>query len=186
MRIEKSFQVASPQQQVWEFITDPEKVAPCVPGCEGAEQIDDNRYRAVIKTKIGPVRTTFNVQIEAIEERAPEFASYVTKGEEGSKASRIKATSSLSLKRIEDNLTEVTYASDVTIMGRLGKFGSGMMKKVADGIGESFVTALREELEAEGVAATPAPEAAGKGRNWVPWAIAGLLGFTALLLWYLS
>ncbi|RME34765.1 MAG: hypothetical protein D6786_03905 [Gammaproteobacteria bacterium] len=186
MRIEKTFQVASPQQRVWEFITDPERVAPCVPGCEGAERVDDNHYKAVINTRIGPVRTTFNVLIEAVEERPPEFASYVTKGEEGSKASRIKATSELALKPLSPDLTEVSYRSDVTIMGRLGKFGSGMMKKVADGIGESFVTALREQLESEERAAAPEPEAERPARAWLPWALAGALALAALLAWYLT
>lgn len=38
MKIEKTFQVKAARNDVWNFITSPEKVAPCIPGCEGAEQ----------------------------------------------------------------------------------------------------------------------------------------------------
>ena len=35
MKIEKTFTVEAAQEDVWQFITSPEKVAPCIPGCEG-------------------------------------------------------------------------------------------------------------------------------------------------------
>ena len=171
MKIEKTFTVAAPQAQVWEFITTPEKVAPCIPGCEGAEQTADNKYKAIITTKVGPVKAKFHVEIEAMEEQPPEFAKYLTKGEEGSKASRIKATSTLALKELSPASTEVTYTSDISIMGRLGKFGSGMMKKVADSVGDQFVSALRESLEQESPA-QPGVSREKTALNWKPIAIA--------------
>lgn len=147
MKIEKTFSVNAPVQTVWEFITSPEKVAPCIPGCEGAEQTGEKTYQAAIKVKVGPIKTRFAVAIETIEERPPEFAAYETKGEEGTKSSRLKAQSTLSLKQIDSENTEVTYTSDINLLGRLGKFGSGMMQKVADSIGNEFVAGLKEQVE---------------------------------------
>jgi carbon monoxide dehydrogenase subunit G len=185
MKIEKTFTVARPQQQVWDFITAPEKVAPCIPGCEGAEKTAANKYKAVITTSVGPIKATFRVDIEATEERPPEYAAYVTSGEEGSKASRIKATSTLKLRRLTDNETEVTYASDINIMGRLGKFGSGMMKKVADAIGDEFVAKMRAQLEAEGGGAdttlqAPPATAGGRARTNYRWLIAAIIILTVI------
>lgn len=147
MKIEKTFQVKAARNDVWNFITSPEKVAPCIPGCEGAEQTGEKTYKAAIKVKVGPIKTKFSVQIETQEENPPEFASYLTKGEEGTKSSRLKASSTLSLISLEDQLTEVTYTSDINLLGRLGKFGSGMMQKVADSIGEEFVAGMKEQIE---------------------------------------
>ena len=147
MKIEKTFTVQAPQDAVWQFITSPEKVAPCIPGCEGAEQTGEATYKASIKVKVGPIKTRFAVDIETIEERPPEFASYMTKGEEGTKSSRLKASSTLALVALEDGGTEVTYTSEINLLGRLGKFGSGMMQKVADSIGNEFVASLKEQLE---------------------------------------
>lgn len=147
MKIEKTFEVAASQQAVWDFITSPGQVTPCIPGCESAEEIEPGKYKAIIKTKIGPIKTTFKVDIETGEVRPPEFATYTTSGEEGSRASRMKAVSTLSLKRLGADKTEVTYTSDISMMGRLGKFGSGIMQKVADSIGNAFVAAMRDRIE---------------------------------------
>ena len=206
MKIEKTFTISAPQEQVWSFITDPQKVAQCIPGCEGAEEKERGRYAAAINVKVGPIRTTFHLDIEQTEQRPPEFASYQSKGEEGSRASRINAVSTLTLKSVSANSTEVTYTSDINIVGRLGKFGSGMMQKIADSIGEEFVAELKGRLERPEVPeATPGvPEATPEvpeatpgvpeatpparreiavGANWIWWAVGIGLGMAALLWW---
>ncbi len=170
MKIEKCFVVAAPHEEVWAFITTPERVAPCLPGCDEVEAVGDNKYKANIKVQVGPIKTAFKVDVEATEERAPEFAAYSTRGEEGGRASRISATSTLALKPLDTGRTEVTYTSEVSIVGRLGKFGAGMMKKKADAMGDEFVTALRAELEEPGLEqeAVPAETAAAAPAGW--WA----------------
>ena len=187
MKIEKTFTVSAPQEQVWSFITDPQKVAPCIPGCEGAEEKERGKYAAAIDVKVGPIRTTFHVEIEQTEERPPDFATYLTKGEEGSRASRISATSTLALKTMSANSTEVTYASDINIVGRLGKFGSGMMQKIADNLGEEFVANLKSKLEGPLVpeASPPALRGVPEAANWIWWAVGIGLGIAVLLWWVL-
>lgn len=147
MKIEKTFNVEAPQQAVWDFITSPEQVAPCIPGCTGAEETEPGKYKAVIKTKVGPIKTTFKVSIETREARPPDFAVYATAGEEGSRASMIKAVSTLSLKQLDEKNTEVTYESEINMLGRLGKFGSGLMQKVADSIGNEFVATMQDRIK---------------------------------------
>ncbi len=147
MKIEKTFSVQAPREAVWQFITSPEQVAPCIPGCDSAEQTGESTYKASIKVKVGPVKAKFAVDIDMLEERPPEFASYLTKGEEGTKTSRLKATSTLALVQLDAENTEVTYTAEINLLGRLGKFGSGMMQKVADSIGNEFVNALKEQVE---------------------------------------
>lgn len=185
MKIEKTFTVDAPQEQVWAFITDAERIAPCIPGCEGAKEIAPGRYHAAINVKVGPIRTTFEVEIEQTEDRPPEFAAYVTKGEEGSRASRISATSHLMLRSAAPNRTEVTYSSDINIVGRLGKFGSGMMQKIADGIGDAFVAELKARMEGPKVPeAAAVPEARREvtvGANWIWWVIGIGIGIAALI-----
>lgn len=146
MKFERKFEVAAPQNEVWEFITAPEKVAICLPGCEGAEEIGDNRHRAQFAVKVGPIKTKFNLTVENVEMRSPEFSRYRTQGEEGGRASKIRADSSLRLKAVNDEVTEISYVSEVAITGRLGKFGFGVMKKKADEISDEFVARVTQML----------------------------------------
>jgi len=184
MKIQKTFTVDAPQAKVWAVITSAEQIAPCIPGCQGAEEIQPGQYKASIRTKVGPIKTTFAVDIERTEERPPEFASYDIKGEEGSHASRIKATTVLSARSMSPDQTEVSYASDIQIMGRLGKFGSGMMQKIADGIGDEFVAALKDKVEEKkavpGVAEQGPPEKTGS-RKLLWWAIGIGIALAALI-----
>jgi uncharacterized protein len=160
MKIEDSFRVAAPVDRVWRFITDPELVGPCLPGCQNVEILEPNKYRATIKVAVGPIKTTFNVLVELTEQDPPNRALSVTRGEEGGKASTLTAQSELRLNALDDGGTEVHYASEVSLVGRLGKFGLGIMKKKAKTLGEEFAVAFRSRVEAT-ASGGAVPEAAG-------------------------
>lgn len=149
MKIGKTFTVNASLDSVWEFITSPNLVAPCIPGCSEAIQIDETHFKAKVSLAIGPIKTSFSVDIEQVEKNTPTFARYEVKGNEGGQASRVKADSFLKLTPIDSTTTQVEYESDVTIVGRLGKFGAGLVQKVADSIGDEFVANLKKEIEGE-------------------------------------
>jgi carbon monoxide dehydrogenase subunit G len=138
VKIEGSFIVDAPPDRVWPLITDPEHVAPCVPGCDSVEVLGPNVYKAAVKVAIGPIKTKFNIVVEVIEQRPPTFWTSTIRGEEGGKASSLNGSSQLQLRAVESDRTEVRYSSEVSIFGRLGKFGLGMMKKHAETLGDEF------------------------------------------------
>ena len=147
MRIEDCFVVAAPRQRVWVAIKDPSIVAPCIPGCQGVEIISPTLYKAKIRIQLGPIKADFNVDVEIVSEMAPEEVRSRTRGEEGSRASSLTAENTLRLTSLSDNETEVFYASEVALVGRLGKFGLGVMKKKAESLGREFAAAFKQRLE---------------------------------------
>ncbi len=148
MKIEQTFRVSAPLDVVWRMITDPEQVGPCIPGCQSIEITGPKTYKTGIRVAIGPIKTTFVLEVELTEERPPNYAASITRGEEGGRASRLTAKSELHLAATDNGETEVTYSSDVSITGRLGRFGLGIMKKKAKTYGEEFAVAFRERAEA--------------------------------------
>lgn len=148
MVIEESFEVAAPIDTVWRFIRDPDEVGPCLPGCEGIEVTGPKTYKSKIKVGLGPIKTTFTVDVELVEEDPPRYAKSLTKGEEGGRASSVSAESELRLTETGHGCTEVAYRSDVNVVGRLAKFGFGMMKKKAASMGEEFALTFRARVEA--------------------------------------
>lgn len=147
MKIEETFRVRAPIDRVWGFITDPGRVARCIPGCSDVEVLGENDYRASVKVGIGPIKTSFHVSVELTRREPPTYIATVTRGEEGGKASTLSAHSELRLSPITAEETEVHYASDVSVFGRLGRFGLGMMKKKAKEIGDEFAESLKSQLE---------------------------------------
>ncbi len=57
VKITKTFEVREPVANVWDFLTDPRKVATCVPGAQITEAVDERRYIGTINVKVGPVVT---------------------------------------------------------------------------------------------------------------------------------
>ncbi len=147
MKIENRFVVAAPIEKVWASITNPEIVAPCIPGCEDVEVLSPTSYKAKVKIAVGPIKAGFNLDIAVTKETPPHELISAVKGEEGSRASTIKAENILRLKSTEDGGTEVDFSSDVSVVGRLGKFGLGIMKKKAQALGDKFSNDFREKVE---------------------------------------
>ena len=148
MKVEDSFVINAPAERVWQMITNPDIVAPCIPGCDAVEATGPDSYKADIKVAVGPIKTTFKVTVEVTEEQPPSFASSVTRGEEGGRASTLTAHNTLRLTPTDNGGTEVHYTSDVSIFGRLGKFGLGIMKKKAKALGNDFAESFRQRVEA--------------------------------------
>ena len=147
MKIEETFSVNAPVDRVWAFMMDPDLMAPCIPGCSDVEVLGDNTYRANVKVAVGTIKTSFNVSVELTEQDAPTYAASVTRGEEGGKASMLTANSELRLTSVNSEETEVYYLSEVSLVGRLGKFGLGMMKKKAKAIGAEFAESFKLRIE---------------------------------------
>jgi carbon monoxide dehydrogenase subunit G len=164
VRIEDQFVVAASPAQVWRAIIDPMIVAPCVPGCESIELLSPTVYRATVKVEIGPIKARFNLTVEVKEQIPYTEIRSVTRGEEGTRASIVSAENVLRLAATQDGGTEIRYASEVTVAGRLGKFGFGIMQKKAKALGEDFAKAFRDKVLAQNL---PAP-AGGMAEALVP------------------
>jgi len=71
----------------------------------------------------------------------------------------------------------------------LGKFGSGMMQKIADGIGDEFVASVKDKMDdklaAQAAAAGQFPVEKAASKAAILWWAIGIGIGIAALLWYL-
>jgi carbon monoxide dehydrogenase subunit G len=151
MKLDGSFSIGASTATVWNAIRDPALMAQCVPGCETAEALGEDRYRAVVGAKIGPIKARFNLVIEVEEEVAPTRIRSKASGEEGSRASMLTSRNLLTLSEVTPDVTEVLWHADVSITGRLGKYGLGLIKKRVKALSDQFVANFTKRIE-EGVA----------------------------------
>ncbi|MGI9333837.1 MAG: CoxG family protein [Gammaproteobacteria bacterium] len=148
MQIVQSFTVAAPRNRVWAIIRDPAQMVACVPGCESIEQLDCDRYRSMISVSVGPIKARFNLTTEIVEERAPAFMKSLSHGEEGTRASIVRLENDVNLSESRDGGTESSYSTNVEISGRLGRYGAGMMNKIAARLAREFEQGLRALAQA--------------------------------------
>ena len=146
MHIEDRFTVAAPAALVWAAIRDPVVVAPCVPGCRAVEALSDTLFRAEVAISLGVIKATFHVEVEVLSEMPGLEVRSRTRGEEGGRASMVSADNLLRIEAAGDEVTIVIYQSDVSVTGRLGKFGLGIMRKKAESIGREFADRFQARL----------------------------------------
>ncbi|MGB7302126.1 MAG: carbon monoxide dehydrogenase subunit G [Burkholderiaceae bacterium] len=156
MQIEQTFEVAADQNRVWALMRDPAQMITCIPGCESIEATGPDQYQAVIAVAVGPIKARFSLAVNIVEESPPSHVKTQMRGDEGGRASLIQSVNDVRLAPVDDNHTRVTYVSTVDISGRLGRYGSGMMQKLANRLGTQFQTAFCALAEA--TAATDADE----------------------------
>ena len=84
---------------------------------------------------------------EITEEQPPHRLLCVTKGEEGGKASMLTATSEIVLSEGDNKSTAIRCSSEVAVVGRLGKFGLGIMKKQAGRLAAEFARAVQQRMQ---------------------------------------
>ncbi|HVF59159.1 MAG TPA: SRPBCC family protein [Thermoanaerobaculia bacterium] len=161
MQIEKSFTLRAPAAAVWEFLTDPVRVAGCLPGAAITGQVDEKSYGGTMTVKVGPVTASYRgtMRFERLDAAARE-AEIVASGQEtrGKGGADMRMTSRV-VERAP-NETEVTVVSVVNIVGVLAQLGGRMIQDVSDQLFQKFTECMRRQLETPAAATAPAPVAA--------------------------
>ncbi len=148
MQIEKSFVVNAPFSAVWDFLTDPVKVAGCLPGAAITGKLDEQTWGGTITVKVGPVTANYRgkMHFDRLDRDAGE-ADIAASGQE----TKGKGGADMRMKsRVVERApgeTEVTVTSDVNVVGVLAQFGRGMIQDVSDQLFQKFSTSMRRELE---------------------------------------
>jgi len=160
MEITQTFVVRAPPDAVWAFLTDPHRVAGCLPGAAITDRVDERTYAGTITVKVGPVSTSYRgkVTFERLD-RATRTAEIVASGQDirGKGGADMRMTSRL-IERAPGE-TEATIVSDVKVTGILAQMGRGMIQDVSDQMFHRFTAAMSAALESAG----PAPAASPKG-----------------------
>jgi carbon monoxide dehydrogenase subunit G len=147
IKIEKSFQVPEPADQVWKVISDPRSVGSCVPGARITEAVDEKTYKGVIKIKLGASVTDYKgeAHIERLDDQAQEIVM-IGKGQDvrGKGGATMKLTAKV--RALPEGGTEVATISELNVVGILAQMGSRMIQEVANQIFGEFTKNLRRQL----------------------------------------
>jgi uncharacterized protein len=163
LRIEKTFQVKEPLDTVWSFLSDPRRVAVCVPGAQITGQVDEKTYKGAISVKVGPSVTDYKgeVTIVRLDPQNHEI-EILGKGQDvrGRGSASMKMTGKL--RALDDGGTEVTSISELNVVGILAQMGSRVITEVSNIMFAEFSRNFQTQLEGLANASKPAAEATAK------------------------
>ena len=160
MKLEQSFTVAAPVEQVWDMLVDVERVAPCLPGAEITGQRPDGSYEGNFTVKLGPTTASYrgSLKMDSLDEAsrtATMHANGTDKRGQGGAHAVIVST-----LRQEGEETVVDVSTDFTITGRLARFGrGGMIEDISKRMMRDFSQCLQASIASEPASAPVASEA---------------------------
>ncbi len=146
MLIENEFSVAQPVETLWAHLLDVEHVAPCMPGAELTETVDDHTWKGKVDVKFGPVSLAFAGTV-TIAERDDEAHRIVltAKGTEqrGKGAATARVTSWL---EPADGATTVKMQADITLTGPVAQLSRGLLPEVSKKLTREFADCLQSSM----------------------------------------
>jgi uncharacterized protein len=178
MQLHNEFEVPASVDVVWAYLLNVEQIAPCMPGAELTEVVDDRTWKGKVTVKVGPVSMAFAGTV-VIEERDDDAKRVVLKADgrdqRGKGAANAKVTAQLTSS---GSGAKVTIDTDLTITGAAAQYArGGMIQDISSRLTGQFAECLASNLTASdapppvagaseapvagaATGATPAPSAA--------------------------
>lgn len=153
MKMTGEQRIAAPRMRVWQALNDPDVLKQCIPGCQSLEKESEERLKATIAIKIGPIGARFTGVVTLSDLDPPN--SYTISGEgQGGAAGSAKGGAKVRLQDDAD-ATLLLYDVDAQVGGRLAQLGGPVIDATAKQLAGSFFKRFGDL-----VAAAAAPEAA--------------------------
>ena len=160
MEIENEFDVPAPIDHVWTYLLDVEQVAPCMPGAELTEVVDDHTWKGKVNMKLGPVSLAFagTVTMQERDDQAKRIV-LAAKGMEqkGKGAANASVTSWLEQR---DGVTNVKMRADIHLTGTVAQLSRGLLPEVSRKLTQQFADCLHQSMGAAEVRATESADLA--------------------------
>ena len=162
MEFDNSFEVPLPPAEAWKVLLDIKRIAPCMPGAELTEVLDQDTYKGKIGVRLGPVALTFAGLVKFEHMDAATYTARVTA--QGTDAKGRGGANAASVFQIEPAAggSKVLVHTDLALSGAVAQYGRGVgiIQLTAAQLMNQFATRLKDNLAQDSVAAASAPVSA--------------------------
>jgi hypothetical protein len=145
VKIKGSCVLPATPQQVWELLTDPARLARCLPGCEKLEPTGPDQYKVAIKFVLAAFSGAYSGAVALSEKRPPESMRMKVEGKGA--PGFMKGEGRLTL-RLKGPQTEVSYEGEAQVGGVIAAVGQRMIEAAAKKIITQFFESAEKQLRA--------------------------------------
>ena len=147
MKFTQSAQIPVAREPLWDFLMDVPKVAQSLPGVESVSKIDDTTYQGHLKVRVGPISLNLQGKIIVEEQDRQNWrAALRAEAKDRMAAGAVNGKTSMMLKELGADQTELLMETDVNILGKIGEFGQPIIRKKADAMLKEFVENIKKQL----------------------------------------
>jgi carbon monoxide dehydrogenase subunit G len=165
MDLHHEFDVAASVDDAWSAFLDMPRIAPCMPGAEVTEVIDERNVKGGAKVKVGPVNLRFSGAAEMTEiDPVSRSALLKAGGADAKGRGNADADVRFTLTDVAGASTHVEVSTILNLTGSVAQYGrvSGLIDEIASQLIGEFVANLEAELGV-GADATLADASASSG-----------------------
>lgn len=190
MEFDNAFTVPLPPREAWKVLLDIPRIAPCMPGAELTDVVDERTYEGKVSVRLGPVALTFagTVKLEDVDEPGLR-ARARGQGTDAKGRGGASATVHFQLEPDAEG-ARVLVHTDLALSGAVAQYGrgAGMIKDLASHLIGQFADCLRTKVAESGTAAMAvgaAPEATSQPSANASSAAKPISGFALIfrVLW---
>jgi carbon monoxide dehydrogenase subunit G len=158
--IENEFRATAPVEELWAFLLDVERIAPCMPGAELTETVDDRTWRGRVSMKFGPVAMVFASTV-VLQDRddAAHRVVLSAKGMEQKGKGAANASVTSWLEPAGDGASIVKMRADISLTGAAAQLSRGLMPEVSRKLTQQVADCLEQTLEADAASSVPEHDA---------------------------
>lgn len=128
MKIEYRHTYPHARERVWEYLQNEEVLSKSLPGCKRFTLVGEGKYDAELGLDLGPIKGTFEGQVEIADVTAPESYRLMLHGR--GLPGELTADSQIVLNE-KDGKTEVVCVADAKATGLLASVGQRVMGSIA-------------------------------------------------------
>lgn len=142
-----TYAVNAPADKLWEIVKDIPTVGTCIPGATDIKEGDDGAYTGTVKVRVGPIGLGLNGKLSIDSQDADaRTISFTGEGADRKVPGNVRVKISMAVSG-EGATSELVVDSEANVMGKLGEFGQGIIKRKADGIMKDFGKNLTKLVE---------------------------------------
>ena len=146
MRFEGTLDIDAPRDRVWSFLTDPAQVTTCAPDVQSLEITDPHHFKVVVRAGVGPIKSTFAMNVQLLELERPKHAAVLARGQ--APGSAVEMRSEMDLAALDAARTTMNWSSDVSVSGMIQQVGGRLIQGAADKITQQVFSCIKAKLEA--------------------------------------
>ncbi len=137
------FTVKKNRDEVYSFLTDPNKFAPLMPDFQGMSVQDPTHFSIKVRVGISYIRGTADVKMHLAEAEAPNRAKYEGQGSVAGGGATMIAGFDLSEA---DGGTKVAWQGEAQIFGKLSSVAGGLLEPLAKKNVQKLIDGLQSAL----------------------------------------
>jgi len=146
MKLAGQYILPAPPAKVWALLTDPNRLAKLLPGCERLDPDGPDRFKAAVKFGIAAISGKYAGTIEFAEKNPPNSMRMKLSGKGIPGLSTGVGHIELTEK---GGQTELRYTGEAQVGGMIASVGQRMIEGAARKIVDQFFAAASEELKKE-------------------------------------